>query len=278
MSFCAPNIEINIEDHYTCFEKDELEKIASAFNSYRNDRICENKKCVIKKPIDISKKTKKELWKSIYKRLKTLCDYEYCWIDLDFIKNIPDKNLKNKIIHFTFKPKMTTKYNSWLTTNDINGILKQYEKMYKDFKFVGALPSDFYKIKKVDYNSIFKYNKIGIVFNLDAHNQPGSHWTSFLIDNKLKTLEYYDSVGKFPNRNIRKFIKKVYNFLLSKGFTYKINYNTIQHQFENNECGVYSIHFIINRLLNVSFEKITTNIITDKQMNEFRYSIFRPKK
>jgi|LakMenEpi03Aug12_release.lakeMendotaPanAssembly.Ray.scaffolds.fasta_scaffold182753_3 hypothetical protein len=277
MSFCAPNVE-NIKDYYTCFKKKELINIASTFNSYYNDKICKNKKCIIKKPIDIPNKSKRELWNSIYKRLKPLCKTEYCWLDLDFLEKIHNKDLRSKILHFTFKPKMTPKYNSWLNTNDIDAILLQYQRIYKDFKFVGALPSDFYKIQKVDYNSILQYKKIGIVFNLDAHYKSGSHWTAFLIDNKLKTLEYYDSVGVKPNRNIQKFINKVYKYLSLKGLDYTIKYNNIQHQFKNNECGVYSIHYIIKRLNGTSFEKITTNIITDKQMNKFRYRIFRPKK
>ena len=277
MSFCAPNVE-NIKEYYTCFKKDELIDIATSFNDYYNKKICMNKKCIIKKPIDISNKTKKELWKSIYNTLKPLCKTEYCWLDLHFIKKISNKNLKNKIMYFTFKPKMTPKFNSWLNTNDIDAILLQYQKIYKNFKFVGALPSDFYKIKKVDYNSILEYEKVGIIFNLDSHNQPGSHWTAFLIDNDSKTLEYYDSVGEKPNRNIQNFIDKVYKFLSLKGHDYNIKYNNIQHQFKNNECGVYSIHFIIKRLKGVSFEKITSNIIKDEQMNKFRYRIFRPKK
>lgn len=276
MSYCAPNLD-NIKDYYTCFKKDELIDIANSFNDYYNKKICNNKKCIIKEPIIISNKTKEELWNSIYNRLKPLCKTEYCWLDLQFIKKISDKDLKNKIMHFTFKPKTTLKFNSWLNTSDIDAILLQYQKMYKNFKFVGALPSDFYKIKKVDYNSILKYDKVGIVFNLDSHNQSGSHWTAFLIDNDTKTLEYYDSVGKEPNRNIKKFINKVYTFLSKNGHEYDIKYNTIQHQFKNNECGVYSIHFIIKRLKGLSFEKITSNIIKDKKMNKFRNKIFRPK-
>ena len=68
MSFCAPNVE-NIKEYYTCFKKDELIDIASSFNDYYNRKICKNKKCIIKEPINISNKTKKELWESIYNRL-----------------------------------------------------------------------------------------------------------------------------------------------------------------------------------------------------------------
>ena len=147
MSFCAPNIDI--KEHYTCFSEEELFKIANAFNSYHQKKVCKGEKCIIKNPIDISKKTKKQLWYSIYKRLKPLCKYEYCWIELEFFKKF-DQKLLDKIMYYTFKPKMTPKYNSWLSTVDINAILGQYEKLFTNFKFLGAQPSDFYKIKKVE--------------------------------------------------------------------------------------------------------------------------------
>ena len=54
-------------------------------------------------------------------------------------------------------------------------------------------------------------------------------------------------------------------------------YNKKQHQSENSECGVYAIYFLIQRLLNFDFKTITNNIITDKQMNDFRSVIFRPR-
>jgi hypothetical protein len=283
-AMCAPNI--NIKEHYTCFEYSELKNIAQAFNTY----ILKNKKCplntftktrlnknycISQKPINIDNKTKRELWYSIYKRLEPICKYEYCWLDLDFISHIKDISLREKILYFTFKPKMTLKNDSWLSTNDINQVLQQYEDNY-NFKFLGAVPSDFYKITKINYNDMYLYNKIGLVFNLDDHTQNGSHWVALLIDNTLKTIEYYDSAGKYPNKNIQNFINKLYNFF-KKTIEYKIKYNTTQHQFKNTECGVYAIHFIIKRIIGVSFDIICTNKIPDEQMTIFRYYIFRPR-
>jgi hypothetical protein len=39
-------------------------------------------------------------------------------------------------------------------------------------------------------------NKLGAVFNLDRHNESGSHWTSMFIDILLGELYYYDSVAQ----------------------------------------------------------------------------------
>jgi hypothetical protein len=281
MSYCSPNI--NVTNHYTCFEHDELKEIALALNIY----IQKNKLCLLDKStsktcstkiINIGKKTKKQLWYSIYNRLKIICPYEYCWVDLDFINNIKDRYLRDKIRDFTFKPKGPKTANSWLWTEDINRVLQQYGSIDKTFKFLGALPSDFYKITKMNWTNICNYNKFSIVFNLDNHKQSGSHWVAFLIDNKTKTIEYYDSIGNLPNTNINVFIKHVQNFLHKKCKTkYEILYNTTKQQYENNECGMFAIHFIITRLLGKSFHDISNMKITDKDMNRFRKIVFRPK-
>ena len=288
MSYCSPNI--NIKNHYTCFEHDELKQIALALNIYiQKNLLCEIWEKGIKKGsgqgncskkiININKKTKKQLWYSIYNRLKTICPYEYCWVDLKFIDNINDNYLKEKIRDFTFKPKITKDYNSWLYTQDINNVLQQYQEVDKSFKFLGALPSDFHKIIPVDYSEIYNYNKLAVVFNLDNHTQPGSHWVSFLIDNDKKTLEYYDSAGKLPNKNISEFIKKTKTYLNNKKSTlakYTVLYNKKRHQYGDRECGMYAIYFIIQRLLGDSFKKISNSTILDKDMNRFRRIVFRP--
>jgi len=273
--YCSPNININ--NHFTCFDYEELKSIAEAFNQYHKKKKS-SKRIVLNKNL-----TKEELWKQIYNNLKNLCKYEHCWIDLKFIDSITDKSLREKIKFFTFKPKMTIKQYSWLSTNDINYVLNQYEKVDKNFKFIGALPSDFYKVipkylLKEIYNDILTYKRIGIVFNLDTHNENGSHWVAMYIDHQSKTIEYFDSLGNFPNKHILKFINSFYKKIREKlENEYQILINQIEHQKENSECGVYSIYFIIHRLFGNTFNELTTNAIKDQDMNKFRFNIFRPR-
>jgi hypothetical protein len=275
-SICAPNIDTS--DHYTCFDHSELMAIANSFNKYIKK--CNKKKCNSLKInyIDLSL-SKHKLWKEIYKRLNKICKYEYCWIDMKFIDSIDNNDLKNKIKFFTFKPKMTLKKYSWLSTNDIDYVLKQYEKIDKNFKFLGALPCDFYKViprkqLKTIINNILNYKRSGFVFNLDKNSQNGSHWVSFFIDNSNHTLEYFDSVGNPPNKCIKYFISKLRNILKD----YKYLENKKIHQLKNSECGVYSIYYILSRLSGKDFYNITNKIIRDDEMNRFRYYIFRPRK
>lgn len=279
-NFCSPNI---IKKHYTCFTLDELVEISKTFNKFiKKNKLCsldknDNKICIPKKYIDYENKNRKQLWWSIYTRLRPICKYEYCWIDLEFVKNIPDKQLQEKIKYFTFKPKMTKTQYSWLSTRDINNVMQQYQEYDKNFKFLGALPSDFYKVSDFDYNTILDYKKFGIVFNLDNHDQKGSHWVSFLIDNQSKTIEYFDPVADPPNKNISDFIKYIYIFFKKNDLVYKYKRNKIPHQQEDSECGVFSIYYLIQRLSQQTFDDITQNVINDQQMNNFRKYIFRPR-
>ena len=56
---------------------------------------------------------------------------------------------------------------------------------------------------------------------------------------------------------------------------FDIRYNSKQHQFNNSECGVYSINFIVRLVSGESFDEITNNITKDPKMNECRKSYFR---
>ena len=52
-------------------------------------------------------------------------------------------------------------------------------------------------------------------------------------------------------------------------------HNQVRHQFNNSECGVYSMNFIIRLLHGETFEGITGNITKDTEMNACRQSYFR---
>jgi len=284
MNYCSPNKK---NDSFTCFSLQELIEIAEAFNNYikQYGNLCQKIKgnivCALKTPINISKKIssdnpKKELYNSINKRLYKLCGKnDYKWIDLDFINLIPDNSLKKSIKYFTFKPKMTKTNTTWLSSTNINEILQQYQLTNSKFLFLGAQPSDYSKISKIDYSKIILSESIGIVFNLDTHKQPGSHWIAVYIDNKNKMIDYFDSLGNKINKNIQKFINK---FLL---LNYHLNINTIIHQKGGSQCGIYSVFYIIKRLTGMTFNQINDYFLSlnnsDIFMKEYRKILFRPR-
>lgn len=278
ISHCAVNLLKNEDTDFTCFEYDELVKIAEALNKYKGTICSKNNKqrgiCVNnadEQIIDINKHNKKyDLWNAINKKLKILCKKEYCWVKLDFINGIKDDDLRHKLRYFTFKPIGTKSEQDWLNTNHINEILEQYSLNYKEFKFLGAVPADFHRITKPNYKRLIRNNKyIGIVFNTDIHTEPGQHWTSCFIDNENKTIEYFDSLGNLPNKYIREFINRFY-----KKRSYKLTINNVKHQKTSSLCGIYSCYFIIQRLKGQTFNQINANIITDKFIAKRRKEYF----
>jgi hypothetical protein len=255
----------------TCYDNNDLVAIGKAYNNVviKQERICNDNSCILpSNPINL-KLNNKDLHIEISNKLQKLCTSDICWTDLDFIKTIKDKSLRNSLLYFTFKPKSTKTTKTWFNTHNINEIMDQYQDLYKDsFKFLGAQPSDFSKIIKVNWTQLKKKNNIGIIFNTDNHLQPGKHWLAVFIDNVNKKVDYFDSLGNLPNKNISSFLKhfKSYNFTINK----------TEHQRGSNACGVYSCYFIIQRLKGLSFDQITNIRITDKMMTDYRSFLFRP--
>lgn len=273
MSFCSPN---NKKKSFTCFERNDLVEISKIIN--KKDRICNDKKCTTTEVVktDYDNITKKDLWEVINSNLKKVCKNEYCWSELKIIDEINNKDARERIKKYTFKPKSTKTDQSWFSTKDINDVLYQYERLVNDekkdsFKFLGAVPSDVSRVIDLKYNTLKKkYDTIGIVFNTDTHKRPGQHWLATFIDNKHRTIEYFDSLGKAPNKYIREFL------LHFKGYTLVMN--EIPHQTAGSQCGSYSCYFIIQKLKGKTFNEINSIFITEDMMIKNRKNIFRPYK
>jgi hypothetical protein len=209
---------------------------------------------------------------------KSLSDEELIHILQNKCKKSNTKtcNAIKENINYILKPKLK-KYGIWLNTNDINSIMKGYTKYDNSFGFLGTFPSDFcnfINLKKELQNYIAD-SKLGLVLNLDTSKGQGYHWVSVFIDINTKTVEYFNSLGKKP-KETKKCIKKLIEELNKIYDTkFKFKYNTFVHQKGDSECGVYSVYFLISRLLGYSFEDITENIKNDQIMGKFRNFIFR---
>ena len=62
--------------------------------------------------------------------------------------------------------------------------------------------------------------KLGVVFNLDPHDMPGSHWVSMFVNMDNGGIYFFDSVGKFPGDEISNLmfrIREQGNKLLKNG-------------------------------------------------------------
>jgi hypothetical protein len=283
---CAPSK--NYKDG-SCFSLKSLKKIAESYN--------------LKNPnnkINITD-DKEKLVEVLENKLKDKCNDQTCWIRMDFIKALNDEEIEKN----TFRPEGPIKKNEWLSTTDINEVVEQYQQKNKNFLFLGAVPADFEEISvlgidKLNFDDLQKEGKtkIGMVINLDEHWKSGSHWVALYTDLEKGQIYYFDSFAKKPYKRTRKFINKILKHLYKNKFNkdikingvieklkdnktiselnnFDIRYNTIQHQFNNSECGVYSINFIVRLVGGESFDDITKNITKDDKMTECRKTYFR---
>lgn len=262
---CAP---ANKSKDHTCYSKEQLIKIASSLNQKKNAGIS-------------LKKSKNALWESIRKTLFPVCTTEWCWLEhID-----ADKQMKEE----TFRPAMPVEWvknkYEWLSTPDISEVMVQYEKKYENFRFFGPVPvdcpKDIYceltdldikglKSKGVDY--------IGVVFNLDRHDQSGSHWVALYINIPKSLITYYDSTSSEPPEDIKYFINMVGIKLNQLNGKYVYEYNKKRHQYGGSECGMYSMNFLIESLKGKTLADIQNKAITDREVNLLRNYLYRPPK
>lgn len=207
------------------------------------------------------------------------------------IERLPERQIISKLNRCRTKECKTVKQNIdltnvikpkykapgvWLTTGDINDVLHQYEKKYPNFEFLGALPSDFYRIKPSStakhLRDISHKRYIAAIFNHGTSKSKGSHWVAFFIDIQNDSIEYFDSNGHSPTSTIYKSIRFIIDNLNLSHLSLK--FNKIRYQRGNSECGVFSIFYILSRLLGHSFAETCSIIKNDDKMKAFRNYIF----
>ena len=280
MDKCAPSKKFK---DGSCFTLDNLQEIAMQYNKMYDDII---------EIVNDKKKLLRELNNKMKNRYN--CSEQTCWLESKVIKLLNNNDIK----HYTFRPKGPKKQYEWLSTNDINGVMSQYMMKHKDFKYLGALPYDFEELTYTGIDNInikeleSKTPKIGMVINLDEHDQPGSHWVALYTNLTNNKVYYFDSFGKKPGKRVTKFIRRILTYMYNKKHhtnfnvdqfmnmyhksnEYDVRYNRKQHQFKNTECGVYSMNFIIRLLDNENFDMIVDNITKDDAMNNCRKTYFR---
>lgn len=262
------------KDDVSCYSKEQLIKIAKTLNKER------------KLSIKTVSKSKKEIWEQIQNALIGECTYEWCWLDVPEIKKLKDRKLKEDV----FKPPMPDEWTNnkytWLTTTDILKVMKQYEKMYKNFKFYGPVPVDcpkdiYCELTDIDLRKLkgrgIKY--VGVVFNLDRHDQSGSHWVGLFCNIPERIISYYDSTASVPPGYIKYFINMLKASLNSINSDKVVcNYNKKKHQFGGSECGIYSMNFILESLKGKKMEDFQKKNITDFSVNILREFFYRPAK
>lgn len=243
---CHPNNKNKIHKN-TCYSEDALLKIRDAYNTTHTNKI--------------KTKNPKKIYNVLRKRLDH-CEKEDCWMDI-----IKEPEVKYELDRLLFAPESPADWKknptTWLSNYDIRDVLKQYEVAYPKFKLLGPSSIDYDTILhdgKCVWQDLCRLSlkdlqrrhksKLGVVFNLDEHYEPGSHWVSLFVDNDEKLILYYDSaVNPIPNE-VKRLIREIQEQgkSLDNPIEYEVIKNKYSHQTTNTECGMYSLFFMITMM------------------------------
>lgn len=243
VSKCKPGLKGQLSN--TCFTKDIVNTIKKHYN--------------VNNEIKINATSPK----TILQRLKkhTNCDDEKCWIKL-----LPP-HLRNNVKNYLYRPLYPKEWhsnkNAWLSNFDILAVINQYEESNPNFKFIGPTFIDFderssFAEEKCVEDELCEFNlnyyldknitKIGIIFNLDTHDQSGSHWVSLFIDLTDNFIFYFNSTGENTPKEIKALCLRIQEQARAKNIELTYIKNGLEHQKEDTECGMYSLFFIISML------------------------------
>lgn len=207
----------------------------------------------------------------------------------------------NNSNYYYIKQKAPDGQYAWLSTTHITEVLTQYEKVYNNFYFLGAVPINFMEIYNAGNRDGVEFigfpstyinqlldrgiKKFGLVINASESTEVGTHWASCYADITKGLVCFFDSAsGESLNGNLIKdhtpdirimnMLNIFKNCFEDRGITTKIKINQVRHQYKYTECGVYSITFIIRMLNGESYENIINNPINDTDINKYRSLYF----
>ena len=187
-----------------------------------------------------------------------------------------DPARQKQILDSSFAPHHPKSWNrdsdAWLSNFDISKVMRQYERVYPQFRFIDPSTIDFDKdvrpksaqtrhkecvsnelcrIELLEYQRK-NVNKLAMVFNTAKHDEDGEHWFSLFVDLQDAFIFYFDSS---PAENMPNQIQVLVQKLKAQGLQllppvlFKVFTNLGNtHQHGTTECGMYSLFFIVTML------------------------------
>lgn len=222
---------------------------------------------------------------------KTNCETEVCILNHPEVQKIiePIMSVENILTNY-FKPEGPRESEDWFSNTDIDSVLDQIQEKYteKHFLHIPFQMIDFEKtgseLARLDWPAKYKegFRTFGTVFNTDLSTGRGQHWFavygSFEDSDPDHTLEFFNSSGELPQRQLQEWLHKVKNKWQSK-FEKPIKIviaTRVENQQDDFSCGSYALYYIISRLAGIPYRYFKDTKLKDSDMVEYRKFLFRP--
>ena len=294
-SHCSPSHFSNVVDSDTCLSPVEVHAVATELQAGGN--------------------TTRERLHALHSKLGTRPGQEATWLKSPVVARRPGLVAR---LEAAFRPPHPRAWladpRSWLSNIDIDAVMRQYQAFLEKthgFRFVGVVPRDFAaslvrggRRRKPEEQCVTEavcnmhvrdlvrdgVRQAGIVFNLDKHTGPGSHWTAMYVCVDPAAAGrfgafFYDSLGRPPPLEMRALMARLRAEVSAQWAhdpgvvaRFKVGHNTVRKQFANTECGVYSIFFLVAAVQTTRpLEDICRRAIRgDDDMFRLRSVLFRP--
>ena len=213
----------------------------------------------------IKKSTGKAVWDEITFRLKEACK-----------ASTPECIVRNLVRKPAAPMSWRVNGQEWLSSDDIDGVQKEYMRLIPDYYYVGTVPIDFDLHKKTGECLVSAlcslslkklqekgYNRVGIVFNTDPSTGPGEHWIAAFCDFrkelKYPQMTYFDSYAYKPEPEIQRLMRRWAHQMPGM----RLQYNAIKHQHDSSQCGMYCIYFLHCSLFEISMEETVPDEVVE---------------
>lgn len=171
----------------------------------------------------------------------------------------------------------------------INTILQQLHELEPTFRNVDCNLMDFYKdpnselyqflhsdllINEIKSGKTLTFGTIPNTLTNDGNLSTVGHWVGLFGDFRDNTwsIEYYNSSGRNAKNEVFLWMENLAEKITQNCGTkcIALNVTNIESQKGDTECGIYSLHFIISRLMGIPYKEFRKRKINDEDVNKLR--------
>jgi hypothetical protein len=240
----------------SCYSIDQLKLLATIINKSIKKNILKGDQIKIIN-------NKHFLLEQLKDRLKDCKNDQTCWLKKKFVKSSNEISMED-----VFRPNGTTGKIEWLSTENIDNVMEQYERKYTDYFFYGAVPVDFHEI---NYNKLGKVDYDDLMVNGDKDKNDMMREFAF---KKFywKYFEILQIYNKFRGRTNKYPFAEFHNDMV------KTNDNEIKKNLDNffnsNEFNIFIQNFTItqnNDDIEINQKENSINLINNQQSKNESY-------